>query len=90
MGSRVTMGAARNAHSAPLLKQLKLDLLSDRPYCHVISIVNSIPNRTSHPSLWGMFRSPGGELVENDQLPKTGIGKRRFSIFAKGMFNAAL
>ena len=87
MASRVICKAPRNTHSAPLLETLKLDSLQDRRQDHIVRLVDSILAGDTHPALLDMFQQATDGSAVNDQTARIGIGRRRFSIFAKETYN---
>jgi Reverse transcriptase (RNA-dependent DNA polymerase) len=90
MAARVISGVPRNAHSAPLLANLKLEPLSDRRSNHAISLAKSFLSGECHPALKEMFRSTLDGRIDNDISSRIRIGNRRFSEFAKTSFNNRL
>jgi len=90
MAARVIMGAARNAHSAPLLSSLNLDSLESRRRRHVYQLVEAMIAGESHPALNRMFEVLDDGGVGNDSRPRLAIGKKRFSFFAKSWHNEIL
>lgn len=90
IASRIILRAPRNAHSAPLQKTLGLDSLEIRRTNHIVKLVETCMSDTCHPAFHGMFdRQPDGTAA-NKFTARTGIGRRRFSIFAKGIYNTRL
>ena len=90
MGARIILRAPRNAHAAPLLQTLRLDTLENRRNEHIVKLVQSCMSDSCHPAFRGMFeRQPDGSAA-NDATARIGIGRRRFSIYAKTVFNAWL
>jgi hypothetical protein len=87
MGSRIICGATRSAHSGPLLSMLNLELLGDRRMRRIVSLVESIMAEDCHPALLGMFSPSDNGSITNDKLSRIGIGKRRFSVYAKEVYN---
>jgi len=88
MGARIILRAPRNAHAAPLMQTLRLDTLENRRNNHIIELVEACMSDAPHPAFKGMFeRQPDGSAA-NDATARTGIGRRRFSIYAKTLFNA--
>ena len=88
IASRVICRAPRDAHSAPLLEMLHLESLDTRRRAHIGKIVDAALSGNSHPSLTGMFTKDSNGLTTNDHTARIGIGKRRFSIFAKDISNS--
>jgi Reverse transcriptase (RNA-dependent DNA polymerase) len=86
--SRVVCRTPRNAHSAPLLEALHLGTLGERRTAHVIKLVESILSGVTHPALHGMFHRTIEGRVENSERARIGIGRRRFSIYAKELANS--
>jgi hypothetical protein len=54
---------------------------------HIFKLVDSILAGDTHPALLNMFKRDIDGYVTNDQTARIGIGKRRFSIFAKEIYN---
>ena len=89
IGSRVICGAPRDAHSEPLLQSLQLESLESRRCKHVIQIVDAILEKKCHPALLDMFTKMTDGTVVNAQTARLNIGKKRFSIAAKEIYNKA-
>jgi len=89
IGSRVICGAARNAHSAPLLEALNLDSLDRRRSEHTRVLVNSFITGDCHPAMRDMFTVSSDGKVLNDRKTRIGIGQRRFSVYAADKFNCS-
>ena len=87
VASRLICRAPRQAHSAPLLESLKLQPLSVRRAEHVIDLVESIVSNNIHPALLNMFQRDIDDNIANNQTARIGIGRRRFSIYAKNLAN---
>jgi len=87
MGSRIITGAHRSAHSAPLIQALQLDSLEVRRSQHICSLVDSILVGSHHPLLNEMFQVLEDGSITSSQIPRIGIGKKRFSFFASEVFN---
>ena len=54
---------------------------------HIVKLVDSILAGDTHPALLNMFQQDANRIITNDQTARIGIGKRRFSIFAKEIYN---
>ena len=90
MASRVICRAPRNAHSAPLLQSLQLDSLESRRNAHIVLLVSQILEGNSHPGLNHMFTLGEHGTAVNEIVPRLQIGKRRFSTYAKLLYNDSL
>ena len=89
IASRLICRAPRQTHSAPLLEALKLRPLEERRTDHILNLVSSILDGNIHPALQYMFWRSSNGSIENDHKGRIGIGKRRFSVFAKELANKA-
>ena len=87
MASRIICQVPRLTHSAPLLDSLHLESLGKRREDHVIKLVDDILNGRTHPALLRMFWKDNTGVIINDNQARIGIGRRRFSIFAKNIVN---
>jgi len=87
VASRVVCRAPRNSHSAPLLADLKINSLASRRTAHVRHIVETILSGNTHPALRDMFKLADDGTIANDQYGRTGLGRRRFSVYAKDIVN---
>ena len=56
---------------------------------HVVKIIMNIINDNIHPGLKNMFvlSTEDFRTIENNSTARIGIGKKRFSIFAKDLAN---
>jgi hypothetical protein len=89
IASRVIYGVCRTAHSAPLLQALKFDSLECRRKKHIMSIVDSMIAGDCHPALKDVFTLEEDGSIGNTLRSRIGIGRRRFGIFAKLLYNQA-
>jgi len=90
IASRIISHAPRLAHSEPLLKSLKLETLEDRRSNHLIRIVDACTQGNYHPVLNHLFRrNVESGYLEKDKEGRIGIGRRRFEIFARDLYNEA-
>ena len=90
IASRIILRAPRNAHSAPLQKTLGLDSLESRRVDHIVNIVTRCMSETCHPAFTDMFvRQPDGS-AGNSYTARIGIGRRRFCVYAKEVYNTWL
>ena len=91
IASRIVTHAPRLSHSEPLIKAFQLESISSRRTQHLCKIVQSCVQGSYHPALNELF-----VLDEVDQLLKTtceeriGIGKRRFEVFARDIYNESI
>jgi hypothetical protein len=88
MASRTICGAARNAHSAPLLELLKLESLESRRCNHIGSIVKSIIDEKCHPAFHRYFELHEDGAVGSVCSARTNCGKKQFKIFGAACYNA--
>lgn len=89
MASRIICRAPRNSHSEPLLERLQLDSLSKRRITHIVSIVDQILKGESHPGVSNMFHLTDEGRADNDSICRLQVGNRRFSVFAKMLYNSS-
>ena len=86
MAARIICRAPAQAHSAPLLELLQLEPLGTRRHAHVLNLVDSILNGTTHPALLDMFERADDGAVKNNSVARVGIGRRRFAVYAKEFY----
>ena len=89
IAARVICGVSADAHSAPLLTELHLDPLETRRKNHAIRIIRNILEEGCHPALRGMFLSDEFGNAYNTQSARTALGRSRFSIWGKDLFNTS-
>ena len=87
ISSRVISAAPRDAHAAPLLQTLQLDSLESRRKSHIISLVQNILSGNCHPAIRDMFVASEEGGITNNENSRLRIGQRRFSVFARELFN---
>jgi retron-type reverse transcriptase len=85
--ARIIFGLPRDAHAAPLLKELKLDSLESRRSARVRKLVGSIIARDCHPAMVPLFNQLQ-DLSIAVEATRTGLGKRRFSIYGAKLHNS--
>jgi hypothetical protein len=92
--SRIISHAPRGAHSEPLIRELRLQSLSERRERHVMKIVEACIREDYHPALNPLFELQeddiDGMLLAVDVTGRINIGKRRFSIFARELYNRTI
>ena len=89
--SRIISHAPRGSHSEPLLAALNLDSLANRRSKHLIKIVESCAMDTYHPALNSLFNfDAGSNMLAINAEGRIGIGKRRFEIYARNLYNEHL
>jgi len=87
IASRIICRVPRDTHSEPLLKDLELESLESRRNTHAVQLIDAILAGNSHPSLARLFtRGDDGGAV-NSHTARTGMGRKRFSIHAKNIYN---
>jgi len=90
ISARIICGVPRDAHSAPLLESLNLESLESRRTKHVVNIVESIIDGDCHPALKDIFTVRADGLLISSRQPRIGIGKRRFAVYAKELYDNEL
>ena len=90
IASRIICRQPRNSHSEPLLQSLCLDPLDERRSAHTIALVKQMIANDCHPAVCDMFRQGEDGKIYNDNTSRLQLGKRRFSIFAKQLYNSSL
>ena len=88
--SRVICRVPRDTHSEPLLTALRLDSLEARRNAHAIQIVEAILSENTHPALTSMFTRDKDGRAENSNTARIQLGNRRFSSFAKNIYNGSI
>jgi hypothetical protein len=87
IASRVICGVRRDTHSAPLLEELHLDSLESRRIEHINNLVNSMVDGDCHPSFKNLFTEDADGSIVNSIESRIGIGKRRFGVYGKELYN---
>jgi Reverse transcriptase (RNA-dependent DNA polymerase)/Endonuclease-reverse transcriptase len=87
ISSRIIMHAPRNAHSATLQLSLNLETLEKRRHDHIIALIRSCVSGKCHPTFRDKFVLCPDETVMNNCTAKRSIGHKRFSVYAKKIFN---
>ena len=87
IASRIIFNEARDAHAAPLLQKLGLQSLDERRTLKILKTVDKILDNKCHPYLTNMFSLDNDGLVANNESFRTTFGKKRFSIYAKDLYN---
>ena len=87
---RIICRQPRNLHSETLLQSLRLDPLDERRATHTIALVRQMLADGCHPAVCEMFRQGEDGMIYNDNTSRLQLGKRRFSIFAKQLYNSSL
>ena len=87
IASRIICRVPRYTHSEPLLKDLGLESLESRRNTHAVQLINAILAGNSHPSLARLFTRGDDGGVVNSHTARTGMGRKRFSIHAKNIYN---
>ena len=90
IAARVIAGVPRDTHSEPLLHELKLDPLDVRRKTHIISRVKAMVSGDCHPAMRDIFFQLEDGSVENSLQSRIGIGKKRFGVYARDLFNEEL
>ena len=86
--SRVISGLPRDAHAAPIMKELGMDSLTERRIKHFNELVSACIEGKAHPSLCELFKKP--QNADHPALhPRTVIGRRAFSSLGILVFNSA-
>ena len=84
--ARIILRQPRDAHVNPLLKDLRLDLLSNRRSTRAIKLIKAIREETCHPALISMFNElPDGSM--NVPIQRTLMGKRSFGVIGAKLYN---
>jgi hypothetical protein len=88
IAARVICDAQRDAHSQPLLDKLQLKPLCERRNHRVTTLVKNILAGNCHPSMKEMFTSEPAGTVHNDESARLRFGTKRFSIYARELYNS--
>ena len=86
--SRIICRVPRDSHAEPLLALLKLDPLETRRNAHATKTIEQIITGNSHPALSNWFTLNLNGTVTNTSTARINIGKRRFSIAARDIYNS--
>ena len=87
IASRLICREARDAHAEPLLKRLNLQTIKERRKAKTIKMIHNILNENCHPYLLNMFSLDDEGLLSNKSNHRTTFGRKRFSIYAKDVYN---
>ena len=90
IAARLICGVPADAHSVPLLAELKLKTLEERRDIHVLKIIKDILNNDCHPATRGMFQFSSDGGIGNSATARTALGRSRFSIRGKEKYNSYL
>ena len=90
IASRQICKVPRDTHSDPLLKHLGLQTLKERREIKTIKTVNNILNENTHPLLFDMFTVGDDGTLTDDVLSRTIFAKKKFSSYAKDVYNMFL
>jgi Reverse transcriptase (RNA-dependent DNA polymerase) len=88
IASRIICGVPRDAHSAPLMLTLQLEPLEKRRSEHITNLANSMITGRCHPALRNVFTLLADGTISNDLQSRIGVGRRRFGVYAKQVYNS--
>jgi len=90
ISARIICGVPRDAYLAPLLESLRLESLESGHTNHIIKIVESIMFSDCNPALKHIFTVRSDGALISSRQPRIAIGKRRFTVFAKELYDNEL
>ena len=90
IAARIICQVPRQAHSAPLLEELKLQNLNERRNNHILEIVLSFMSNEKHPAFNTFFTANTDNTIHRAIAPRTTAGKKRIAHFGAELYNNTL